>query len=355
MTSAPPLRTAIVGCGSIARAAHISNTAALEELDLAALCDLDESRARAQAEEHGVPGVYTDHQEMLAKEAPELVIICTMPVTHREIAIAALEAGAHVLCEKPFTTTVAESEEVLRAACEHQRLLTVALNLRFDRRIEAMKAMADSGELGSLFYGRAWSHEDTIPAFGPHYRAAHTGGGGTVINSCTHTIDACLWVMGYPRPSRVGGATFTRFHAMGGGRVGPFQVKPEEFDVEDLAGALITFEDGGSLTVESSWSATPGRESNAFEVIGDRGRMRREPFEILLSTPGGIVDRTPLDLGESDAWAEGGAYRRELADFARVIRDGGVPRVTPEEALTLQRVLNGLYDSAATGREVVLG
>ncbi|CAN0465829.1 unnamed protein product, partial [Phaeothamnion confervicola] len=145
------LRVAVIGCGAQGRN-HLNAYAALPGIEIAAICDLDETRRNATGERYGVPasGRFADYRDLLARTpALDAVSICTMPVSHREMTVAALDAGAHVICEKPTALDLEEAQAMQAAALRNGRLLTVGFNMRFLPAAQYLKRYVEDGGIGT--------------------------------------------------------------------------------------------------------------------------------------------------------------------------------------------------------------
>ncbi|MBR6740026.1 MAG: Gfo/Idh/MocA family oxidoreductase, partial [Clostridia bacterium] len=148
-------RTAIIGCGGIANGKHLPALSSLKgEVDLIAFCDLIEDRASAAAAKYGIPGakVYTDYRELLEKEKPDVVHVCTPNRSHSEISIASLKAGKHVMCEKPMARTYAEACAMVEAAKRTGKKLTIGYQNRYRPDSLYLKRACKNGDLGEIYY-----------------------------------------------------------------------------------------------------------------------------------------------------------------------------------------------------------
>lgn len=322
---------------------------------LAALCDASEDRLSARAAEFKVDEsrcFKTPSELIAAADDLELdaVSVALPNDLHAPVSIEALEAGLHVLCEKPLALTAADGKEMLEAAEKADRKLGVNLSFRFRPQSRALKDIADSGKLGRIYYAHTrWWRERGLPGFGGWFGTKDRSGGGPIIDLGVHRLDLAMWLMGNPEPVAVSAATYDFI----GSRLAAEQAKT--FDVEDLGTAFVRFANGATLTLEASWAGYCGaREDQVTEVLGERGgivqRNLREGYDYearVMSEDGGSLTETLV--------------RRRLdpspdsyEEFVDAIIEDREPLAPAWQALQVQRVLDGIYESARLGREVRL-
>ncbi len=337
----------VIGAGFAARVVHLPGYKA-NEAPVAAICDLLEERAHALAEQYGIPRVYGDWREMLEKEKPDVVSVCLANVLHREVTVAALEAGAHVLCEKPLATSVAEAHEMFDAARKADRLLMAAQHFRFSAEARAIKRVIDSGALGEIYHAEATALRRLgIPMWGAFHQKSASAG-GALFDIGVHMLDLTLWLMGNPRPLRVSAVTQQRF-----GRRPEIATilrnawDPEAFDVEDFAIAFVRLENGSDLILRTSWAAHIGevQQFNAL-ILGTEGGVTTHPPALFHLRNGVLASEKFENLPERHG-NEG-----EVRNFLAAVRGEREPEVKEEETLNVQRILNAAYRSAEEGREV---
>jgi predicted dehydrogenase len=346
------LRTAVIGCGFQGRV-HLGSFRELDEVDVVAVCDVDAARCEALAEEFGVAGRHTDYRQLLDAHPVDLVTVCTMPATHREVTVAALSAGAHVLCEKPFATTLDEALEMVDAARSADRLLTVGFNMRFTDNARSLRELVASGEAGTPIYARAWGRAGEPPWWGRHYERS-VSGGGALAATAVHLLDLALWTAGFPQPLTVsasGRTVFPRKRA----NTAPTPEAASAFDVEDLVSAHVRFEDGFWMTVEGAWVWDRPGWDYSFELQAEDALLEFDPLRVTTEVNGTFVDATP-PIDHPIDWARDFplSVGRELEDFVDAIQEGRPPLVLPEEALITQAITDAVYRSVEAGAEVRL-
>ncbi len=350
------LRVGVVGCGTMGQG-HLEYYARLgAAAEVVAVCDLDAERLAVASQRW--PGARTaeDYRALLEPADLDLVSVCTMPDTHRDVTVAALEAGAHVLCEKPFAMDLAQADEILRAARRAGRHVQAGTNMRHSPEAGVLKDLVASGAVGKPIYTRAWTYYTDVPWWGPHM-VKRVSSGGALASTAIHILDVALWVAGSPDPVAVSGSTH-RLFPLKRAETAPSPEARESYDVEDIAVAHIRLSDGGTLILEGTWAHERAKSHYSFEMICERGTLTLWPLSVLMDEGGEIVDRTPTGhvdapvAGAENSW--GDSIATEIARFVAAIRTGEEPSQSPRQIRNLQRVQDAIYESSATGREVLL-
>ena len=345
------LRVGVIGCGAIGNAHFDAYRQLLDTVDVVALCDIKEEAVTAAGQIWPGARTETNYRDMLESGDLDLVSVCTMPNTHCEITVAALEAGAHVLCEKPFAMNLAEADRMLEMSESVGRFLQVGTNMRHMTAAGILRDLVESGKLGKPTYIRAWMFSCDIPWWGPHF-VKESSGGGALAADAIHILDVALWVAGSPDPIAVTGSTHRMFPAKRA-ETAPSPEKRDSYDVEDIAAAHIRLSNGGTLMLESTWAHERLADDYSFEMICERGTICLTPLSILMDEEGKIVDRTPADFpNEPHAW--GKSVCTEIARFSAAIREGREPSQTLREIRNLQLIQDSIYESARIGREIRL-
>jgi predicted dehydrogenase len=339
------LRVGVIGLG-VGRM-HLEGFKGHAGTELAAIADPDAARLRETGDRFGIAARYASGEEMLEREKLDLVSIATPNKFHAPLAIAALKAGCHVLCEKPMAMNAREARGMIAAAKRAKRRLMINFSYRFNDQSHALKREVEAGTLGDIYFGRTvWHRRRGIPKFGGWFGQKALSGGGPLIDLGVHRLDLALWLMGSPKPAWVLAGTYDRI----GGALARREGK--KFDVEDLAAGMIRFENGAMLVVEASWAAN----------IAEREMMETR----LLGTKGGLVQRN-LNEGyqfEAELFLErdGRQYDMKLrsgprapsamAYFADCILEGKPHTATGEEGLVVMEILDAIYESARKGAPV---
>lgn len=336
------LRVGVIGAGGIATYAHIpgyKKAAAEGKAELVALADIDLERAQQTAQEHGFARAYPDYKEMLANEQLDAVSVATPNRYHAPAVIAALEAGCHVLCEKPPAMTPAEVEAMIATAEKAGKIFTIGLNFRFHPEVEMAKRFIDGGALGEIYAARVKvTRRRGIPTWGV-FTNKELQGGGALIDVGVHMLDVALYLMGYSEPVQILGSTYQKIGNRPG--VSPWgQWDWENYAVEDLALGLVKLASGGTVTVEASFADNVAKNETYVHLSGIKGGLELLPLKIFREEYGSLTDTTPYWVSDRDM------HQEELRHFVACCLGEEQPRVTMSEALSLQRIINGIYQSA---------
>ncbi|HOB21165.1 MAG TPA: Gfo/Idh/MocA family oxidoreductase, partial [Candidatus Atribacteria bacterium] len=353
------VRVGIIGCGGIANGKHMPSLSKLKNVELVAFCDIIEERAVAAAKKFGVPdaGVYVDYRDLLKDESIEVVHVCTPNKSHADITVAALEAGKHVMCEKPMAKTAADARRMVEAARRTGKKLTIGYQNRHRADSIYLYNECREGTLGEIYFAKAHAvRRRGVPTWGVFLNEEEQGG-GPLIDIGTHALDLTLWMMDNYKPKYVVG---TVYHKLSGNRnaanaFGPWD--PEKFTVEDSAFGFIVMENGATIVLESSWALNTLQEGEARTTLCgtkagadmmDGLRINGEKFSKLYTTkptlgPGGVA----FFEGESESEAD-----REARLWIENILNDTEPVVKPEQALVVTEILEAIYTSAKTGKPV---
>jgi predicted dehydrogenase len=348
MPDAPKI--AVIGAGWAARIAHLPAYTNARVAPVA-IADLNTDIANAEAKKHGIPNVYSDWREMIEKEKPDAVSVCVPNVYHRELVLGCLASGAHVLCEKPLATSVAEAKEMFAAAKSAGKHLMAAQNWRWNDNSRAIRRIIDTGDMGEIYYGEATAlRRMGIPTWGQFHYKQHSHG-GAMLDVGVHMLDLAIYLMDNPKPTRVSSQMATKF----GQRPEIAKLMrsawdPAKFDVEDFAVALVHFENGASLLLRTSWATHIDAETFSVRLIGTEAGATTHPPVVFRNHAGIPVDEK-LQVPQGD-WTA--SYNREISHWLKVIRGDEQPLVKPEETLNVQRIIDAAYKSAEEGREITV-
>ncbi len=351
MSERDTLRVGIIGVGI--GQAHIKGYSQVKEAKVVALCDLNEARAREVAQDCSVQNaeIFTDHRALLERKDIDAVSVCLPNKLHAPIAIDALNAGKHVLCEKPLAIDAASAQLIADAAEKNGKNCMVGQVKRFEPEARALKAIVSSGALGRIYYEKAlWLRKRGIPGYGGWFTTKSMSGGGPLIDIGVHLLDAAWWLAGCPQPTGVFGATYAEFGPRGKGLGGwGNEKKPEgTFDVEDLAVGLIRFEGGLTINLEVSWAIHQARERQVVEVFGSDGGAEWGNGASIFRDIEGVASNTKLEVPQGDAWA------REMQHFVDSILNGTTPDPDAKQGVWMMKMLEGLYKSAEAGHEIAI-
>lgn len=353
------LKVGIIGCGGIAFGKHMPALSKLNNVEMVAFCDILEEKAIKAAKNYGTPDakVYTDYKELLEDKSIDVVHVCTPNKSHAEITVDALEAGKHVMCEKPMAKTAADARRMVEAAKRTGKKLTIGYQNRFRPDSNFLHKICEDGELGEIYFAKAHAiRRRAVPTWGVFLNEEEQGG-GPLIDIGTHALDLTLWMMNNYKPKSVMGNVY---HKLGSKKNaanawGPWD--PEKFTVEDSAFGFITMENGATIILESSWALnTLDVDEAKTTLCGTEGgadmkdglRINGEKFGRLYTT------KVSLDAGGVDFYegkAEDAGFAEAKAWIDSIINDTD-PVVKPEEALVVTEILEAIYKSAKTGEPV---
>jgi predicted dehydrogenase len=341
------LRVGIIGCGAIAREAHVPAYRGCDQrVELAAVADVDEDRVRSFAAEFSIPRAFTSPADMFEETELDAVSVCVPNKLHASLVIEALEAGCHVLCEKPPAMSAGEAEEMAEAAENAGKFLTYGFHYRHVPEVETLKRFIEGGELGEIYFARAQAlRRRGVPGWGV-YTSKELQGGGPLIDVGIHMLDTALYLMGYPEPEAVFGSTYRKIgDRKGVGILGPWDW--ENYSVEDLALGMIRFEGGATVIVETSFAANVGQEE-VMQVclLGDHGGADVFPVKIYQEKHGALTDLEPTSLSVAEP------YELEVRRFVDCCLTGVEPLCTAREGVILQKIIDAIYMSAETGAAV---
>lgn len=341
------VRVGVIGLGMGRE--HVVNFKNAPDCQVVALCDIDQGRLEAMCTEFGVPHGYRDYRDLLARDDIDAVSIAVPNFLHLPIAIDALRAGKHVLCEKPMALNAAEAEEMHLKAMRANRKFMMHFNFRFHHDAQWLKQGIDRGEIGDIYYVKTgWIRRRGVPGLGGWFTNRAQSGGGPLIDIAIHRLDLALWLMGYPEVVSVTGQTFSEIAPQIASR------ERAHFDVEDLASAFIRLKNDAVIVLEASWALnTPEWEFWYTDLYGTRGGG-----ELRRNNEGHTWARIVREEWGHwhETWWDGSHVSKETAQahFVRCIRDDLEPMASSYHGVQVMRILDAIYESADTGREVIL-
>lgn len=339
------VRVGVVGVGI--GALHIEGYKMSPNAEVVAVADINVERAKNCAERFEIPRVYADYQEMLAQCDLDAVSVCTPNSFHAPVAVAAFQAGCHVLCEKPISVSAAEGQKMVDAGKASGKIFMMGFNNRFRGDTQVLKGMIDRGELGEIYYAKTgWLRRRGIPGFGGWFTTKSLSGGGPMIDLGVHVLDLALYLMGNPKPVAALGSSYAKF--------GPNQPGKQDFapaaaagtyDVEDLAAGLVKFANGATVFVEASWASNVESERIYTSLMGTKGGADLGPLRVYTEKDGVQVDMTPHCPNVN-------GHNAEVLHFVDCIVNGTQPIATGEHGLDVIKILDAIYQSADSGEMV---
>ncbi len=332
------LKIGVIGCGSIAQHRHLPEYQMNQQVELVAVCDINEERARQVAEKYGVKA-YTNYEELLQSGEVEAVSVCTPNYLHAPISIAALQAGVHVLCEKPMATSSEEAEAMIEAAKQSGKKLMIAHNQRFVPSHQKAKQIIESGDIGKIYSFRTafghggpegWSADGKEGWFFKKEQAFI----GAMGDLGVHKTDLIRYLLG---------EEITEVAAF-------VETSAKDFaDVDDNAVCILKTEEGIIGTLAASWAYTAG-EDNSTIIYGEKAVLRLEDdpaYSLIVQYTNG--ETTKYELGQIQSNAEGAQHNSYVVEqFVNSILHNQNPPVNGEEGMKSLEVILAALKSHET-------
>ncbi len=352
------LKIGVVGAG-IGRT-HLAGYQALpNDVEIVALCDVNETRLKEIGDQFNIPLRYTDYHELFSSGQIEAVSICLPNSLHAPASIAALEAGLHVLCEKPLSENGASGQKIVEAAAKAAGKFMICFNRRYRPDVQWMKQVLNEGKLGKIYQVKAgWVRETGIPGKG-WFINKEVAGGGPLIDLGVHMLDSVMWLLDYPQPLTVSGEVQAHFGPRGqktwNWKESDIQ---QNFAVEDSATAFIRLAGGMSLHLETSWAshARPGKDDFFITLMGTEGAI--ELYVANYASENTLtfyteINGIPVTVKPHTVGARAD-HVYAVAEFVKCIQEDLPPTASAENGLTIMKIIDAIYQSAATGREVII-
>ena len=344
------IKAALVGAGGIGKV-HYDAYQTLDNVKLVAAVDPYVDSAREKLGDADIP-IYADLDELFANEQVDMVDLCIPSTVHMKTSIQALEKGVHVLCEKPMAMNTEEALKMKEAAEKNGKLLMIGFVRRHGNDAAAAINYINKGHVGDIYYAKAtYLRRCGFPGgwFGDKSRS----GGGPLIDLGVHVIDLSRYIMGCPKPVTVFGATFNkigaRSHIMATEWQSETVVEEPIFTVEDLATAMIRFDNGAVLQVEASFNLNIKNNCGDIVFFGDKAGLSLSPFELYTEYNNQLADIVPHGNNDFDFARD---FRREVKNFTDAINGKAQCIATADDGVELMRILDAIYLSAETGKSV---
>ncbi|MBE6673769.1 MAG: Gfo/Idh/MocA family oxidoreductase [Ruminococcaceae bacterium] len=339
------LKFGMIGVGKICQGCHLPAYDKINDVEIVALCDINEERLKEVGKKYPNARLYSDYKEMINKEELDAVDICTPNNIHSQAAIYALDKGLHVMCEKPDAVSVSEAEKMKAAAEKSGKTLMVMRNNRYRPSTKFLKQYIAEGKMGKIYAGRCgWIRRRGIPGWGGWFTDKAQAGGGPLIDLGVHIIDLSMYLMGNAKPVTVSGCTYLKFP----------HTSYSKIDVEDLAMGFIRFDNGACLQIEFSWASNIPGDQMFVELRGTKAGSRMSgidrKFEIFTEECGVNTYLKP-DIDDYNCPPH---HEQNIRHFIDVINGKAEPDFTPEQGLNMVKILEALYKSAELGHEIEL-
>ena len=352
------VRVGVIGCG--AGLFHLEAYANEPRATVVALAGLDTDRCQSLAKQFSVPDIYGEYTELLADPTIDAVSVAVPNHLHLPVCVAALEAGKHVVVEKPLARNTEDGERIVQAARDNGRVLAIAFNRRHRQDVALLKQHVDAGGLGRVYYAKAfWMRRAGIPGLGTWFTKKEQAGGGPLIDLGVHVLDMALYMMGNPTVTSVTAATFAELGPQGKGSWAGTRFRDDAaraYEVEDLATAFIRFADGAVLQLETCWAAYTGvTDEFGVTLYGNQGGAEIHVKDYALTgtlRTFGDWEGIPTDATPRLQATHG--HSAIIANFVTSILTGTPVSPSGEEGLDRTRLIDAIYRSAALGREIVM-
>lgn len=346
----PKLRVAVIGCGGIAQT-HMASFAKMPEVEVVAGVDILPERLKTFEEKWGVTKLYKDWNQMLREVKPDAVDVCTPNGVHAPAVIDSCNAGCHAMTEKPMAMTTDECRKMIEAAKKAKKKLAVGFQYRFHPSTEMLVRAREKGMFGNIMFTRVQAlRRRGIPNWGV-FGQKHLQGGGPMIDIGVHIIEMSHYTMGSPRPVAATGNIWTY---LGNKKSQVVSQWPnwdhKTYTVEDLAIGHIRFENGAIMHIEAMFAGHIEKDVWNFQIMGDKGGATWDPTVIFHDEAGTMFNSSPAFTPRADFTT---LFDAKLQNWVDACLKGVELRAPGAAGLDVQKMLNGVYDSAEKGGKEV--
>ena len=351
------LKVGVIGLG-FAGTTHLDAYQKLANVEVVALAGKEVPRLHELGTTRGVPNLYEDWEDLVARDDLDIVSIGVPNHLHHTIAIAALNGGKHVFCEKPLSTSGDLAQQMVDAARANDRVLEIAFNHRRRADVRFLHDYLAENDLGRIYHARAsWRRRSGIPGIGSWFTNKAMAGGGPMIDLGSHVLDIVLHLLGEPRVTAVSAVAYGELGRAGRGGRSDSQTTggTQTFEVEDFASALLRLDNGGSVNLEASWAGYSSDEEDInVELLGSTGGIRLfvrdyatdATIRLYSDVQGVPAVTTPT------VFAPTRQHKMVIEQFLATIRSGHWADSYGQYALHRTRIIDAVYESARTNREV---
>ena len=349
MAKKTSFNVAVIGAGAIGLD-HLASFKQHPAARVVALAEVSPQRGREAADKFNIPELVTDYKILLARDDIDVVSIALPNYLHAAVALDALKAGKHVMLDKPMATNARDAARLVAEAKKRAVLFMVGQNNRFTPEVQTLKQLIEKGVLGDVYHGKtAWTRRTGIPRIGSWFTQTKFAGGGSTYDIGVHALDRCLFLMGEFDAVAVSGQTYSKFgsRGLGEGSWGRSEIDPKKpFDVDDMSLALIKLRSGRTVLLETSWAAHQGQHDfNGTQLFGTEAGALFPPLQLFRRTKlGYATESVPVSTSLVDG--------NRMVHFIDCLLGKAEPYVKPAESLAVQKILDAIYASAKSGREV---
>ena len=349
------IRVGMIGAGGIAND-HCNGISRYPGAEVVAVADISRERCEALQKSYATIGkIYEKWQDLISDPAIDAVAVALPNSLHAPVSMAAINAGKHVLLDKPFALSYREAKAVVATAKRKRKVLMLGMNQRYRQDSQMLRAIVARGELGEIYHAKAfWCRRMGSPRFGTWFVNKKLAGGGCMLDIGVHYLDLALYLMDNWKPVSVSGKVYTKFGNRGIGEGGWGKSDRNQkitFDVDDFATALIRFSNDMTLDLNISWVAHQEQpDRNNVQLYGTEAGAELAPLKIF---------RQSRKAGEYEVVAPQNVkvphrYENRQANWLDAIQGKDKPLCTMEQSLVVQKILDGIYASSVRGREVRL-
>ena len=342
------VKLGLIGAEGISQA-HCRTMASIEGAQIIAASDLVQANLDRAKENWGITETFNDYNEMLEIDELEAVLVCTPTGVHGTPTVAALQAGKHVLCEKPMEAKLGPATEMVRAAHENGKILMVALKLHYSPQVIKAKKIVDAGTLGDIYYVETVADRRRGNPGGSFIRKA-TAGLGAAADIGIYALDTALYLMGHPKPVAVSGIASNELSLNN-----TWNPALKEIEVEDFAVGWVLFDNGARMVFKTCWCMNMDSLGGAI-FLGKQAGLRlgigevrgpQEGVTVYGDEDGQIKDETFTEFESVDV------FQREDQAFIDAVREGKPSPIDPDGVLLTNVIIQGVIDSSeAGGREI---
>ena len=350
------IKVAVIGCGTIANAAHIPSYMKNDKVEIVYFCDILPERAEEAVAKYGCGKAITDYKEALADASIDAVSVCTPNHMHAEISIAALEAGKQVLCEKPSARTYAEAKKMQEAQAATGNMLSIGVVNRFNAGVNKIRELIDSGELGEVYHVYvSFRAERSIPGLGGAFTTKAIAGGGVLIDWGVHYLDIVMYCLDDPDVKTVSGKGFCKLaknlHEYEYTSMWAENTKNLDgvYDVDDFVTGFIRTA-GSTITLNGAWAQNIGETETYIDFIGTKAGIRLKyggDFQLYKIENGELKPHT-FDYPKWDM------FQKEIDSFVDTVKTKQKLASNIDKAVITTRMMQALYDSSEKEKEIAL-
>jgi predicted dehydrogenase len=331
-----PIRVGLIGLGHAAQLIHLPILEEMESIEIVGLCDIEEYKLSQVSDRYGVPG-FVDSENLLSRTEPDVVFICSPTISHLPLALSTLNAGAHVIVEKPVARSLDETRRLQQAASEMGKQVLVAMNQRFRQDVSVLRNFIHEGELGHIWRIRTgWLKRFGAWDRSPWMDQKRISGGGVMMDLGLQLLDVVLYLLDFPRATR----TVANMHYENLGK-----------EVEDTLTTSVHLDNGCLLHLDCSWGIMAEKNTAYTSFEGTDASATLNPLilhkilqdELVTVTP--VKSADPLHLYQA-------SFESQIHQFVGSLRGDREINSSIDEAVKVMEVVDTIYRSAESGKEI---